>query len=93
MNEKLKEKIREALASVLPITGIVLLLSQRRNRHSRTAAHYRKRRAVFESAHSGGAGFRLDYRAPRHQKRCNELDRRLLRIKHEGARAGRFHAG
>ena len=27
MNEKLKEKIREALASVLPITGIVLLLS------------------------------------------------------------------
>lgn len=27
MNEKLKEKIKESLASVLPITAIVLLLS------------------------------------------------------------------
>ena len=27
MNEKLKEKVREALTSVLPITGLVLLLS------------------------------------------------------------------
>lgn len=27
MNEKLKEKIKESLASVLPITGIVLILS------------------------------------------------------------------